>query len=83
MLDLDDVMSSLELSDGLDIYEVLESVLRIVIEADDLDDNWLITFTDYDDEVRMATVTQDYEVIDIKRWFITQGIEREVIKVKG
>lgn len=82
MIDIEDIMSSLILSDGLDIYEALESVHKIIISSDSFSDCWLINIIDYDDITRTAEVVQDYEVIDIKRWFIAQGVEREIIKVK-
>lgn len=83
MIDIDEIMSSLQLNDGLDIYEALESVLKITIVNDGSSDLWLINIIDYDDVVRTAEVIQDYEATDIKRWFVTQGVEREIIKIKN
>lgn len=83
MIDIDDAMANLTLSDDTDIYDALEIVMRIIITSEDLDDSWLVTLIDYDDVARYFNVSQDYTALEIKRWFIEQGVERENIKIRN
>ena len=83
MIDIDDMMANLTLSDDTDIYDALEIVMRIIITSEDLDDSWLVTLVDYDDVSRYINVSQDYTALEIKRWFVEQGVERENIKIRN
>jgi hypothetical protein len=80
-MELDEIMSEARIDGEDDIWTMASDAQTVRVVADELGDEWVITFADQYDTVQYAYIPLSVEVTDLVEWLRSQGLERNQIRV--
>ena len=81
-MEIDELMDLARVSGDENLFELIESAARVTIVLDDLSEEWVLSFVDYDDVTRYAYVPIHAEGAAIASWLLEQGMDSHRVRLE-
>ncbi|MFM7087923.1 MAG: hypothetical protein ACKOW9_00085 [Candidatus Paceibacterota bacterium] len=81
MRDIEELMGEARIDGEGDVWEIAAEASYVSITADDLGDEWVISFTNDDELTQYVYLSLDVESSEIVSWLKAQGLSGKDIKL--